>query len=169
MSELYEGVVIVADAPAIGRAFQPCRSPHALGFDAVLDNVYGVYTRADRQIPFDPEETAHISAHLSSTLGAALAVFYDNCCGISTADLYRNGQHIQTFTEADAIWVTLDVNGKPILTGPTFATHELSDDGELEYEYLHSPIDIGLIALGIHPGVTAEALKQAFCYTFDRT
>jgi hypothetical protein len=169
MSELYEGVVIVADAATMGYTFQSCSSPHALGFDAVVDNVYGVYTRADRQIPFDPEETARIAAHLSSILGTALAVFYDNRCGINTADLYRDGQHIHTFTEADAIWVALDVNGEPILSGPTLATHELSDDGDLEYDYLHSPIDIGLIALGVHPGVTAEALKQAFCYTFNRT
>lgn len=169
MSELYEGVVIVADVAAMGRVFQTCSSPHALGFDAVGDNVYGVYTRADRQILFEPEETARIAAHFSSTLGAALAVFYDNRCGINTADLYRDGQHIQTFTQADAIWVTLDADGEPILTGPTFATHERRDDVDVEYDYLHSPIDIGLIALGVHPGIDAAALKQAFCYTFSRT
>src|SRR4029078_11122362 len=125
MSELYEGVVTVADATAMGRAFQGCSSPHALGFEAVLENLYGGYTRADRQIPLDPEETARIAAHLSSTLGAALAVCYDNGCGINIADLYRDGRHIQSFTQADAIWVALDADGEPILTGPTFATHEL--------------------------------------------
>lgn len=169
MSELYEGVVVVADGAAMSRAFLSCPSPHASGFDAVLDSIYGVYTRAARQIPFDPKETAHIAAYLSSVLGAALAVFYDNRCGINTADLYRDGQHIQTFTEADALWVALDLGGEPILSGPTFATHELSDDGDQEYEYVHSPIDIGLIALGVYPGVTSEALKQTFCYPFNRT
>lgn len=168
MSELYEGVIVVADVAAMGRAFESCPSPHALGFDAVGDNIYGLYTRVDRQIPFDHQETTRIAAHLSSTLGAALAVFYDNRCGINSADLYRDGQYEQTFSEADAIWVALDVDGEPILTGPTFATHELRDDTDEEYEYLHSPIDMGLMALGIHPGVTAAALKQAFCYTFSR-
>ena len=169
MSELYEAVVMVADAAAMGRACQSCSSPHALGFDTVVDNVYGVYTPADRQIPFDPEETARIAAHLSATLDAALAVVYDNRCGINTADLYRDGEHIQSFTEADAIWVALDVDGEPIMTGPTFATNERRDDGAVEYDYVHSPIDIGLMALGVHPGIDAAALKQAFCYTFNRT
>src|SRR5262245_38251372 len=138
MSELYEGVVIVADAAAMDHTFQSCRSSHALGFDTIRDNVYGVYTRADRQIPFDHEETRRIAAHLSSTLDAALAVFYDNRCRINTADLYRDGQYIQTFTEADAIWVALDVDGEPIFTGATFTTHELDNDTDTEYEYLHS-------------------------------
>jgi hypothetical protein len=96
-------------------------------------------------------------------------VFYDNRCGINTADLYRNGQYIRSFTEADAIWVALDIDGEPSFTGSTFATHELRNYADEEYEYLHSPIDIGLMALGVHPGVDAEALKQAFCYTFNRT
>jgi hypothetical protein len=169
MSELYEGVIVVADPAAMARAFQSYHSPHILGFDAIRDNVFGVYTRADRQIPFDHEETTRIAAHLSLTLGATLAVFYDNRCGINTADLYRNGQYLQTFTEADATWVALDVDGEPILTGPTFATHELRDDTDEEYDYLHSPIDIGLMALGVPPGVDAAELKQAFCYTFSRT
>jgi hypothetical protein len=169
MSELYEGVVIVADAAAMERAFRSCPSSYALGFDAVSNNVYGAYTRADRQTPFAPEETACIAAHLSSTLGAALAVFYDNRCGINTADLYCDGQWTQSFTESDAIWVALDIEGEPILSGSAFATHELRNDADEEYEYLHSPIDIGLMTLGVHPGVNADALKQAFCYTFNRT
>jgi hypothetical protein len=159
---MYEGVVFRSDAPTAQDAFGAISSSFKFRLVALADGVFGVYRVAGRTDAFDQSALESVAGPLSRRLGRAVALFYDNRCGMRTGILYVNGGKEREFGDSDAWWVPYGADGRLILDGPRFRVPELKP-GE-EYDCIFSAIDAGLDAVGSLPEVDASLVKQAFCY-----
>jgi hypothetical protein len=163
MSEMYEGVVVAGNPEQVRQAFRTLASLLTLRLVCLVDEVFGVWRVAERADPFSTLEVENVAAHLSAVLDStALAVFYDNSCGVRAAVLYEHGQPSREFGQDDELWVLLDEEGEPLVEGSKFRPDELREDEE--YTCLWSAMHAGLDVLGVADKVEPETLKAAFCY-----
>lgn len=162
MSEAYEGVVFRSDERAARRAFSSCASGLLLRLVRLARGVFGVYRVAGRDDPFDQPAVERVARRMSAEAGQAVALFYDNSCGIRTAVLYAGGRRVREFGEADAWWVPSGEDGELAIDGPRFRVTELPPGGD--YGCVFSAIDAALEAVGAGTQVSAASVKQAFCY-----
>ncbi|MHB1558362.1 MAG: hypothetical protein ACYC61_12955 [Isosphaeraceae bacterium] len=164
MSELYEGVVFRSDESTARRVLASLSCPLRLRLVA-LDmgaGVFGIHRVAGRAESFDQAAVERIAERVSTEAGEAIALFYDNRCGVRASVLYSGGRRAREFGDEDAWWVPLDEDGEPILDGPRFWESEWSPDEE--YDCIFSPIDAALVSIGADLAVSAALVKQAFCY-----
>lgn len=162
MSEMYEGIVFrcsVATAPA---AFRALPAPFPLQLVRLADDTFGVYRVAFRADRSDMVAMTSLTAALSVFTAAALAVFYDNRCGLRAAAAFRGGTLSAEFGEDDEWWVPLDEDGEPRRDVPPVPAADL--DADEEYDCVRDAIEVGLAALEVPNVVTRETLKDAFCY-----
>lgn len=161
MSEAYEGVVVRAGPDEVLTAFRALASGLRLRLVHLAQGCSGVYRVAGAAQPFAPVEVEVVASTLSRSLTRALAVFYDNGCGLRQAALFESGTAVRCYGDADELWVPLDDSGAPVSDAePVPATAWLPGE---EYDCCLSAIDAGLRALGVSAASSAD-LKQAFCY-----
>jgi hypothetical protein len=166
MSEVYEGIIVLADKQQLSAALDRIDSPLEFAFGQLDGNVFAIYRTASRQAAFAAKELEEVAQEISTAVGACLAVFYDNRTGLRESALFRRGECKQRFTEADELWVLLDERGEPMLDGEKFPATSLDDDEE--YDCVFTAIDAGLHALGVEKTVNSASVKQAFCYEFNQ-
>ena len=162
MSEIYEGVVFRADARTARRTFESLSSPLRLRLVPLARGVFGIYRVACRADAIDQPAVEGVAQRASAEVGQAVALFYDNSCGVRLGVLYSGGRRGREFGDADAWWVPYGEDGRLVLDGPRFRVAELRQ-GE-EYDCIHSAIDAALEAVAAGPPVSADLVKQAFCY-----
>lgn len=162
MSEAYEGVVFRSDERTARRAFDSLASPLRLRLVQLDRGMFGIYRIAGRADAFDQPAVERIAAQASAEAGWAVALFYDNSCGVRVAVAYAGGNRGREFGDGDAWWVPLDDASKPVVAGPRFRVTELRPD--VEYDCVHSAIDAALEVVRGGPRVSAAVVKQAFCY-----
>jgi len=162
MSGAYEGVVFRSDARTARRAFAALAAPLRLRLVRLGRGVFGAYRVAGRADAFDPAAVERVAERMSAVVGQAVALFYDNSCGVRVAVVYESSRRGREFGDGDAWWAPLGEDGKPMAGGPRFRVTELQP-GE-EYDCVHSAIDAGLAAMGAGPQVSAGVVEQAFCY-----
>jgi hypothetical protein len=162
MSELYEGVVIRIEQAAAIAAFRSLESSRPIRLVRLADRTFGIYPVLSRSEPLTPREIGLIAQKLSIDVGVALAVFYDNRCGLNAATLFQGGLEIRVFDEDDEVWISVDDSGEPNWNALALPVGKLDPDGE--YACIRSAIDAGLTAPNIDAPVSADNLKQAFCY-----
>lgn len=167
MSQLYECVVVCGPGDQVREAFEGLETPRSLGLAAVAEDVWAVYVRAGRDVPFDLPEDEKIARTLSGRLGKALLVLYDDRCGLRHSALYEAGDMVRTFGEEDEIWVALDEQGQPDLDGARYRWEEIRDDVDGEYETLVNAIDAGLKAFGVPSLVDSRRPRKIFCDRLD--
>src|SRR5690349_120789 len=92
MSEMYEGVVFRSDEPAARAAFEAVISSLRQRLVGLADGVFGVHRVADRAEVFDQPALERLAGQLSAHVGRAIALRYDNSCGIQAGVLYTGGQ-----------------------------------------------------------------------------
>ena len=163
MSESYEAILFRSADPQPVELFRRHAGTH---FAARLVHLggaaFGIYRVAGRTTPFIPEEIEKVAASVSTSVGIALSVFYDNQCGIRCSSLFQNGVPSASFGEADELWASLDDSNQPRPDQhPTSAPDWASDE---EYERVRDGIDAGLQAAGLNDQVTRSALVDGFCY-----
>ena len=71
---------------------------------------------------------------------------YDNQVGARWSALYENGKLTTEFTAAAEVYVELDEDGNPALSGPRCHADDLVDG--VEYETVENAIQRGLASLG---------------------
>jgi len=151
---MYEGIVFRSDEPAARAAFENVAV--SLRLVRLADGVFGIHGYSGRGNAFDQTALEGVAEQLSSYVGRAIALFYDNSCGIRVGVLYTGGRRGHVFGDGNAWWVPY---GKD---GPRFRANELRPD--MEYECIFSAIDAGLEAIDARPPLDAALVKQAFCY-----
>lgn len=161
MSEAYEGVVFRSDERTARRVFAALASPLRMRLVRLGRGAFGIYRVAAGTDAFDQPAVERIAERASGVVGQAVALFYDNSCGVRVAVIYAGGRRGREFGDGDAWWVPLDDNGEPVASGLRFRVTELRRDKE--YDCVYSAIDAGLEAVGAGR-VSAKAVKQAFCY-----
>jgi hypothetical protein len=162
MSEMYEGVVFRSDERTARRVFAALPSDLHLRLVRLARGVFGVYRVTGRGVPFDQHGTEGIARRISKDTGQAIALFYDNSCGIKVGVRYSVGKRGREFGDGDAWWVPYGDDGELDEDGPKFRVTELQRD--IEYDCIFSAIDAALEAVGISRAGFAEVLKEAFCY-----
>jgi hypothetical protein len=162
MSEVYEGIVFRSTYTGAIGAFRGVSAPFPLRLVRLADDTFGVYRVARRRDRLDREAMASLAAALSRSVSAAVAVFYDNSCGIRAAALFREGTVTAEFAGEDECWVPLDEEGELRRDVPPVPTDDL--DADKEYGCVRDAVEVGLAALGVPVEVTRGTLKDAFCY-----
>jgi hypothetical protein len=99
---------------------------------------------------------------VSAGAGKAVALFYDNRCGVRVGVLYSEGRRIREFGDGDAWWVPYGEDGELVREGPRLRESELLP--EEEYDCIFSAIDAALESVGAGSDFDAEVVKLAFCY-----
>ena len=79
---MYEGIVFRCSDAAAPAAFRALPAPFPLRLVRLADDTFGVYRVAGRADRFDVDAMTSLAAALSESTAAALAVFYDNRCGL---------------------------------------------------------------------------------------
>jgi hypothetical protein len=161
MSYVYETVVLKGDEPAVRQAFDRLRSPLSLRLFRLADHGFAVYCWQDAARGFAAEEVNRLAAELSSTFGTALAVHYDDGCGIKVARLFRDGASVREFGEADEVWTPMDDQGDPRPDGPRYAGDAVPPD--VECDCIRQAIDAGLEAAGFSGWTAAASLRRTLC------
>jgi len=162
MSEMFEGIVFRSTEPAAKQLFGNLTSALALKLVSLSANIHGIYRSASRHEVFQTELLCQYAESLSEHTQSALAVFYDNSCGLRTSVLFQPpAQHVQ-YGENDEWWVELDDEGNPQIDGRKFRVSEFLP--EAEYQTIYSAIDAGLEAMRINDSISLDLLKNAFCY-----
>jgi|GEM_PF-5973539 len=149
MSEMYDGVVFRSDEPAARAAFEALASPLRLRLVRLADGVFGVHSIASRGDVFDESALEEIAGQLSVRVGRAVALFYDNSCGIRAGILYTGGRRGRVFGDDDAWWVPCSEDGRFVRDGIRLRANELRPD--VEYDCVFSAIDAGLEAVEARP------------------
>ena len=163
MSEVFEGVALSADEPAIRRAFNDLHSRLALRLTQLSPPIFGIYrSEYTEGAPFDLPELERIAQWLSKKFEPALAVFSDNRGHAMGSALFSGGRLMREFGESDETWVALDEDGMPELDGPRYSGDDLPEDFD-EGECIRTAIDAGLEAAGFC-ALNEAGLKEAFCY-----
>lgn len=167
MSERYECVLWHATRDGSERAFRGLRSPLTLGLGEVATDLFAAYVREGKL--FNPPEVEAIAAALSKEFGKALALFYDNSCGVESAILYECGWPEKLLDEHAEVWLLLDEAGEPDPEAGRFTAEDVGneDDPDREYARSWSAIDAGLEAFGVGDRFDAEMIKQKVIYDFD--
>lgn len=93
-----------------------------------------------------------------SRLGPSLLASYDDRIGLRQAVLYADGEPGRVFGLNDELWSPLDDHGDPRADAPRVRVREF-EPGE-EYDCAASAIDLGLVALGANPPLTAGRLRD---------
>jgi hypothetical protein len=162
MSEMYEGVVFRSNERTARRVFGSLAAGLRLRLVRLARGVFGIYRVAGRADTFDQPAVERVAQRISTETGSAVALFYDNRCGIRAGVLHSVGRRGREFGEADAWWAPCGKNGELVIGGPQFRLTQLQPGGE--YECVFSAIDAALGAVGVGRRVSAELVKQAFCY-----
>jgi hypothetical protein len=162
MSEMYEGIVFRSSDAAAPAAFRSLPAPFPLRLVRLANGTFGVYRVAGRSDRFDVEAMTSLAAALSESTSAALAVFYDNSCGVRATAVFRGGTLSAEFGEDDEWWVPLDDDGEPRRDVPPVPAADL--DADEEYDCVRDAIEVGLATLEVPSEVTRDTLKAAFCY-----
>ncbi|HEY9906362.1 MAG TPA: hypothetical protein V6D18_01985, partial [Thermosynechococcaceae cyanobacterium] len=97
MSEAYEGVVFRSDDHTACHFFAALASPLRLRLVRLGCGVFGVYRVASRADAFDQPDIERVAAWVSAEVGQAVALFYDNSCGVRTAVAYAGGRRSREF------------------------------------------------------------------------
>ena len=162
MSETYEAIVFrSSDADASG-AFRNLSARFPMRLVRLAEGTFGVY-RVGRAVDVQGAKAmTSLAATLSETVSVALAVFYDNRCGLRTAALFRGGTMSAEFGEDDEWWAPLDEHGEPRRDVPLVSAANL--DADEEYDCVRDAIEVGLAVLEVPADVTRDTLKDAFCY-----
>jgi hypothetical protein len=159
---MYEGVVFCASDGVAMEVFEGVGAPFPMRLVRLAEGVCGVHRMARRSEMFDVERMTGLAARLSERCSWALAVFYDNRCGVRGAVLFQNGGGGVEFGEKDERWVLIDERGYP--RGDVAPVGEEAMDPEQEYDCVLDGIEAGLAAMGILGVVDRHTLKQGFCY-----
>jgi hypothetical protein len=162
MSEMYEGVVFCSDERTARSAFESISSELRLRLVRLASEAFGVYRVASRHDNLKQSSVELVAQWMSAAAGRAVALFYDNSCGIKAAFLYSDGRFVREFGDDDSLWVPYSEDGKLVLSSPRFRLCELRPDEE--YDCVFSAIDVGLEAVGAGSQVSAALVTQAFCY-----
>ncbi len=162
MSEVYEGVVFRSAERAARRTFGSLSSGLRLRLVRLARGVFGAYRVAGRAGALDQPAVERVAQQVSAAVGRAVALFYDNRCGIRAGVLYCVGRRDRELGDDDTWWARCGRDGEPIPGGRRFRITDLRP-GE-EYECTYSAIDAGLEVVGVGPRVSAAMVKQAFCY-----
>lgn len=162
MSEMYEGVVLRSNKRTALHTFCTLSSLLQLRLVHLARGVYGIYRIADRHENFDQPGVEQVAKQISVKTNRAVALLYDNRCGIQIGVLYTTGRRKREFGDEDAWWVPFGEDGAIVVDGPRFRESEMKSDQE--YDCVFSAIDAALEAVGVWPRVSALWVKQAFCY-----
>src|SRR5579884_1864691 len=101
MSEMYEGVIFCSDEQSARTAFAGVTSSLRLRLVRLADGVFGVYQVVGATDAFDQTAVEQVAQQLSVQLGRAIALFYDNSCGIRASVLYELGRRGREFGDSD--------------------------------------------------------------------
>jgi hypothetical protein len=162
MSEMYEGVVFHSDEPTARRIFGSLSTRLRLRLVRLASDVFGVYRVADRPAAVDQPAVERVAEQVSEEAGQAVALFYDNRCGVRAGVLYARGRRDREFGDGDARWVPYGEDGELVLDGPRLRESQLQPDED--YDCIFTAIDAALEAVRADPRVSALLVKQAFCY-----
>lgn len=162
MSEFYEGIVTVGHTELVSSGFHSIGVQRTMRLVRFGDRTFGVHPVASRSERMNEVEIDAAATHLSKTCGNALVVLYDNRVGLRVSKLFRKGELDCEFGELDEKWVPLDERGDPDISHHPLSVDELDPDDE--YECTQDAISLGLAKLGVANFVTANDLKQTFCY-----
>jgi hypothetical protein len=162
MSEIYEAIIFRSTDAAALTAFRGLAAPFPLRLVRLADCSFGLYRIAGRSVPVDFETMKSLASKLSESISAALAVFYDNRCGLRAAASFRAGALSASFGEHDELWVPLDEDGEPRHDVPPVPATSL--DPNEEYDCMQDAIEVGLATLQLPAQLTRATLRDAFCY-----
>ena len=162
MSEMYEGVAFRSDARTARRIFHSLGSALHLKLVRLARGVFGIYRVAGRADAFDQEGVESVARQTSAEVGNAVALFYDNSCGVRVGVLYSDGRRKREFGDGDAWWVPFGADGEPVTNGPRFRVSELQRG--VEYDCIFTAIDAGLQAVEAGPSVSESLITNTFCY-----
>jgi hypothetical protein len=159
---IFEAVVYEGDAPGVRAAFDRLQTRLALRLFQFEDRRFVLIcwpAGAPRHHAVD--EVNRIAEVFSREFGTALAVHYDDRCGVKVSVLYRSGSPIREFTEADEVWTPIDDDGEPISDGPQYPGDAIPDD--VECDCIRQAIDVALDAAGFGGWLTEDELQDWAC------
>ncbi len=162
MSEMYEGVVFRSDERTARQSFAALSSDLRWRLVRLAPGVFGIYRVAGRSDAFDRPAVERIAQQVSAEVGQAVALFYDNRCGMEEGVRYDGGRRGREFGDGDAWWVPYGEDGELRTDGPRLRLDKLRSD--MEYDCIFTAIDAALEAIQAVPPVSAALVKQAFCY-----
>jgi hypothetical protein len=155
MSEVFQGIVFVEDAPTV-HAFIPSLPPDL----EVLALPGGYIALARHRRAIDMAYGNELAAQASRSLGAALHVAYDSRLGLRQSHLFHQGSATTAFGLDTERWHSLGEGGEPDMKR-TFSTSELLSTDE--YETAEDAVTQGLRAVGLG-SLTGQDLVQLVCY-----
>lgn len=162
MGEQYEGIVFCSAERAARRTFASFKSELKLRLVRLARGVFGIYRVAGHFDTFAPAAVERVAKHVSKEVGRAVAVFYDNRCCTRAGVLYSAGRRARVIGLDDTWWVPYGPDGELRTDGPRFRVDEFPPG--VECDCIFSEIDAALDAVKAGRRVSAEHLKQAFCY-----
>jgi hypothetical protein len=162
MSKSYEGVVFCSDEGTARPTFDSLSFQLRLRLVRLARGVFGIHRVAGRADGFDQPAIECVAEQVSAKVGQAVALFYDNSCGIRAGVLYSGGHRAREFGDGDTWWIPYDEDGERMTDGPRLRVSELRPD--VEYDCIFNEIDAALEAVQGGPLVSATLVKQAFCY-----
>ena len=150
MSYIFEGILCYASVDNLRRAVIDEGSALTLHLVvSAFSTEVSVTNRNDSRDQADfTFKMDGVAEHLSITFGFALLVRYDDRIGHRSSAYIVDGRLQSSYGEEDEIWVLLDDNGEPLLSGPRFHTSELDPDPDVEYETIENAIQLGLKDFG---------------------
>jgi hypothetical protein len=162
VSVVYEAVVFEGDAPLVRAAFDRLRTPLALRLLQLADRGFALvcWTPGGRR-RHAVEEVNRLAAKLSSEFQTALAVHYDDGCGVKTAVECRAGSVVRQFGDAEELWTPMDERGYPVPDGPRYPGNAIPPD--VECDCIRQAIDAGLEATGFGSWLSGAELRDKAC------
>jgi hypothetical protein len=141
MSELYAGVVSRSDEAWARRTFGALASRLRLRLVRLAPGVFGVYRVAGRDDALDPPAVEQVARQVSADAGQAVALLYDNRCGVRVGVLYTAGRREREFGGDDAWWISYGEDGELVLDGHRLAA--LSESSPFPGEFVRREGGLG--------------------------
>lgn len=159
MSVVYEAVVWEGDASAVRAAFDRLQTALSLRLFQPADRGFVlVCWLPDDARRHAVDEVNRLAAVLSVDFVSALAVHYDDRCGVKTALLYRAGSAVREYGDSDEVWTPMDEQGYPVADGPQYGGDAIPPD--VECDCIRQAIDAGLEEAGYRRWLSAADLRE---------
>jgi hypothetical protein len=150
LSNIFEGLLYWTTGDALPNALVDasinCRIPFSVV--TLTEEVSAAVVVGPDHLDTFPGKLECAATALAKSFGQVLLVRYDDQIGHRSSALYESGREKVAYGEEDEIWVLLDDDGAPDMSGPRLRVDQLDPDPDVEYETIENAIQLGLRDFG---------------------
>jgi|SRR5580765_2537001 hypothetical protein len=140
MSYVLEGIIVPVAESAAANEVAACDAP----FEVLpLNGEISILARPGR--PAFNEAVCEFAGKLSTALGVALVVRWDDRVGARESRVFRNGSQTHRFDNENELYVKLDDRGLPLREGRKYQESELDALDDDEFEVFQNALELGCV------------------------